>query len=135
MRPVEDLLARMTMEAPVTVYDLGCGDGRVTRLLATHWLEARIIGVDNSANMLDAARKVLPDVIWIEADIAHWTPDVPAQVVFVNVLLQWLSGHESFLPRLMDMVTPGGVLAAQDVSQSSQAVPRLHARRGGGALA
>jgi trans-aconitate 2-methyltransferase len=113
MRPVEDLLARMTMAAPATVYDLGCGDGRVTRLLASHWPEARITGVDNSANMLDAARKVLPDVTWVEADIAHWTPDAPAQAVFANASLQWLSGHESLLPQLMDMVAPGGVLAVQ----------------------
>ena len=113
MRPVEDLLARLTMAAPATVYDLGCGDGRVTRLLANHWPGARITGVDNSANMLDAARKVLPDVTWIEADIAHWTPDAPAQVVFANASLQWLTGHDSLLPRLMDMVAPGGVLTVQ----------------------
>jgi trans-aconitate methyltransferase len=101
------------MAAPATVYDLGCGDGRVTRLLANHWPGARITGVDNSANMLDAARKVLPDVTWIEADIAHWTPDAPAQVVFANASLQWLTGHDSLLPRLMDMVAPGGVLTVQ----------------------
>lgn len=113
MRPVEDLLARLTITAPATVYDLGCGDGRVTRLLADHWPEARITGVDNSANMLEAARKVLPDVTWIEADIADWAPDKPAQAVFANASLQWLTGHETLLPRLMDMVASGGVLAVQ----------------------
>ena len=33
MRPVADLLARITLDAPEAIYDLGCGDGRVLFLL------------------------------------------------------------------------------------------------------
>ena len=69
MRPVEDLLARLPVEAPATVCDLGCGDGRVTRLLAERWPGARITGVDNSAGMLAAARDLLPDLNWVEAEV------------------------------------------------------------------
>jgi trans-aconitate 2-methyltransferase len=113
MRPVEDLLSRMAGYAPSTVYDLGCGDGRVTRLLAERWPAARITGIDNSTTMLAAAREVLPDVTWIEADIGAWDPDKPADAVFANASLQWLGGHDQLLPRLMDMVAPGEVLAVQ----------------------
>ena len=113
MRPVEDLLARLPVEAPATVYDLGCGDGRVTRLLAERWPGARITGVDNSAGMLAAARDLLPDVNWVEADIADWTSEAPADVVIANASLQWLTGHDALFPRLMAQVAPGGVLAAQ----------------------
>ena len=41
MRPVADLLARITLDAPEAIYDLGCGDGRVTRLLADRWPDRR----------------------------------------------------------------------------------------------
>ena len=51
-RPAMDLLARVTVEAPKTVYDLGCGAGNVTRLLAKCWPDARVVGVDDSAEML-----------------------------------------------------------------------------------
>ena len=116
MRPVDDLLARLPVDAPGTVYDLGCGDGRVTRLLAERWPGARITGVDSSAAMLDAARTLLPGVTWIEADIADWAPAAsgePADLVFANASLQWLAGHDDLLPGLMDLVAPGGALAVQ----------------------
>ena len=113
MRPVEDLLSRMAGYSPSTVYDLVCGDGRVTRLLAEQWPAARITGVDNSTTMLAAARKVLPDATWVEADIGDWAPDKLADAVFANSSLQWLGDHDALLPRLMAMVAPGGVLAVQ----------------------
>lgn len=116
MRPVDDLLARLPGDAPASVYDLGCGDGRVTRLLAERWPGARITGVDSSAAMLDAARTLLPAVTWVEADIADWVSAArgePADVVFANASLQWLDDHRFLFPGLMDLVAPGGALAVQ----------------------
>jgi len=39
--------------APARVYDLGCGPGEVTRLMAERWPAAKITGLDNDKNMLD----------------------------------------------------------------------------------
>src|SRR5687767_6734795 len=55
LRPALDLLQRIDAEAPGTVYDLGAGAGNVTRLIAARWPEARIVGVDSSAEMLAKA--------------------------------------------------------------------------------
>ena len=63
--------------------------------------------------MLAAARQVLPEVTWAEADIGDWAPAAPADAVFANASPQRLSGHDTLLPRLMDLVAPGGVLAVQ----------------------
>ncbi len=52
LRPAIDLLARVDSERLETVFDLGCGPGNATRLLAERWPQARITGVDNSAAML-----------------------------------------------------------------------------------
>ena len=48
LRPADDLLARVTLEAPRDIVDLGCGTGTVTALLQARWPKARIVGVDNS---------------------------------------------------------------------------------------
>ena len=113
MRPVDDLVARPAADAPARVYDLGCGDGRVTRLLAERWPEALISGIDSSPEMLEAARTLLPGVTWVEADIAAWSPGVSADLVFANASLQWLAGHGELLPGLMALVATGGTLAVQ----------------------
>ena len=60
LRPALDLLARIPLAAPDTIVDLGCGAGNVTALLAERWPRARIIGVDNSKEMLAQARASRP---------------------------------------------------------------------------
>jgi len=116
LRPVRDLVDRIPLAAPATVYDLGCGDGRATRLLTERWPEAAIVGLDSSPSMLAAAAD--RSVAWRHGDIAEWRPASPADLVFSNAALHWLDDHESLFPRLMAGLAPGGVLAVQ--------VPRNH---------
>ena len=70
--------------------------------------------------MLAAARAGAPGdaagddgIEWIEADIAHWQPAEPADVVFSNAALHWLPGHAGLFARLAAALAPGGVLAVQ----------------------
>lgn len=112
-RPAIDLLARVRHESPGTVFDLGCGPGNTTRLLRERWPAARLAGVDGSADMLERARLELPDVEWLQADLATWRPAAPADVLFSNATFQWLGDHARLFPALMGAVAPGGVLAVQ----------------------
>src|SRR5262245_48263896 len=92
LRPALDLMARIPVPAPRTIIDLGCGAGNVTRLLAERWPQARVIGVDNSAAMLAAARAATEGDArheWVEADLAHWRPASAADIVFSNAALHW----------------------------------------------
>ena len=113
LRPALDLLARIPEIGPRTLYDLGCGPGNITRLLAERWPAARVIGVDSSADMLEKARAEAPGVEFVQADLNHWSPPRPAELVFSNATMQWLNDHETLFPRLMSFVAPGGVLAVQ----------------------
>lgn len=116
LRPALDLLARISLAAPDTIVDLGCGAGNVTALLAERWPRARITGVDNSKPMLATARASVGGGArheWIEADIASWTPSQPVDVVYSNAALHWQDDHERLFPRIFGWVAPGGVLAVQ----------------------
>ena len=62
LQPAIDLLARIPLEAPQTVVDLGCGPGNVTPLLKQRWPNAKVIGLDNSDEMLDQAQSAVPEV-------------------------------------------------------------------------
>ena len=112
-RPAYDLLARVPLEQPRRVADLGCGPGNSTALLRARWPDAEIDAIDFAPEMLADARKSGVDARFIQADIAQWTPDAPYDVIYSNAALQWLGNHESLLPRLVSLVRPGGVLAVQ----------------------
>lgn len=112
-RPAVDLLSRVTVAEPELVYDLGCGPGNSTAVLRHRWPAARIVGVDNSPEMLEEARVSGPKADWVEADIQSWEPTEPAQLVFSNSTLQWLAPHEDVMPMVASWVAPGGQLAVQ----------------------
>ncbi len=52
---------------PATVLDAGCGTGRVAIELARRGIE--VVGVDVDPSMLATARRLAPDLEWIEADL------------------------------------------------------------------
>lgn len=119
LRPALDLLARIDHQGPRSVWDLGCGAGGPTAVLADRWPDATVRGVDSSPDMLDRAKAAYSDIEWIRGDIEDWTSPVPADVVFSNAAIHWLDDHASLLPRLLQQLAPGGVLAIQ--------MPRNHA--------
>ena len=113
LRPALDLIARIPIEHPSTVVDLGCGTGNVTRLLRSRWPDASITGVDGSPQMLAEARKTQADIGWEEIDVAGWNPPAKFDLVFSNAALHWLDEHPALFARLCGNVGGGGVLAVQ----------------------
>ena len=113
LRPALDLLARVPLDAPQALVDLGCGAGNVTQFIEARWPQAQVTGVDSSAEMLVKARAALPAVTWIESEIAAWCPAAPVDLIYSNAALHWLPAHEELLSGLMQHLKPGGVLAVQ----------------------
>jgi trans-aconitate 2-methyltransferase len=113
LRPAIDLLGRIALDQPGHVYDLGCGAGSVTALLRNRWPRANIVGVDNSAAMLEKAAKALPDVRWQQESLDHWQAGTPADLIYSNAALHWLPDHERLFPQLINSLKGGGVLAVQ----------------------
>src|SRR6185369_16174332 len=83
-RAARDLLAHVPVTEARHVVDIGCGPGNSTELLAERWPNARITGIDTSADMLRQARLRLPNQTFIEANISHWSPAAGTDVLFAN---------------------------------------------------
>ena len=137
-RPFFDLLSRVGADDPGFVADLGCGPGNLTAVLAARWPGARVLGVDSSPEMIEAARAELaaPEakaaggaaaqaaglgvaavpagrLEFRLADIRTWQPEQPVDVITCNAVLQWIPGHRELLTSWVGWLAPGGWLAFQ----------------------
>ncbi|MGN7248100.1 methyltransferase domain-containing protein [Janibacter anophelis] len=118
VRPFADLVARIGATDPQLVVDLGCGNGRPALTLAERWPQARIVGIDSSTEMLDAARTLdtASRVEWVEADLAEWDISSLGQapdVIVSNAALQWVPRHLPLIDTWVEALAPGGWFALQ----------------------
>lgn len=119
-RPFKDLLSRVPAERPRHIADLGCGPGNATALLCLRWPGASVLGVDSSAQMIEAATATAgadPGLVgagrlrFEQADLRAWQPAQPVDVLITNAALQWVPGHLGVLPALLGHLAPGGWFA------------------------
>jgi trans-aconitate 2-methyltransferase len=132
-RPPRDLLAQVPLAAARRLIDLGCGPGNSTELLVRRYPQAEVVGVDSSPAMLARARERLPEVTFVEGDLARWSPPERTDLLFANAAFQWVPDHPAVLRRLLESLPTGGVLAVQmpdNTGEPALALMREVARRG-----
>jgi trans-aconitate 2-methyltransferase len=112
-RPFFDLLARVDAVKPRTVVDLGCGPGTLTASLAERWPDATVIGLDSSAEMIDAARGLGSGARFDVADVRDFHPQAEVDVVVANAVLQWVPGHDALLESWATELHAGAWIAFQ----------------------
>ena len=119
MRPALDLMGRLDPanagRPGHAIYDLGCGAGNISRILAERFPGAPVVGIDSSEQMLEKARSQTADprVSFAKGDLAHFKPDAPPSMLYSNAAYQWLPGHIDMFPGLMKLLPSGGQLAIQ----------------------
>ncbi len=112
-RPARDLLQAVPTVRVKAAADLGCGPGNSTDLVAARFPDASIVGVDNSPEMLEAARQRLPHIRFQLSSIEEWSEAGPWDLIYANAALQWVPDHQTLLPALAARLAPGGSLAVQ----------------------
>lgn len=98
---------------PRTVLDAGCGTGRVAIELARRGID--VVGVDVDAGMLDVARRLAPELEWIERDLATLDLGRTFDVVVMagNVMVFVRPGTEAdVVSHVAAHLAPGGALVA-----------------------
>lgn len=113
-QPSRDLAARLS-GSPAKALDVGCGPGNSTQVVAERFPGAKVVGIDFSPNMVETARKEHPALEFFQCDVSKPMDHLPHDfdLVFSNACLQWVPDHPTLLPRLMELLKPGGVLAVQ----------------------
>ena len=119
--PFLEILERLKLGGAERIVDLGCGSGENTLELARRSAGGRVLGLDSSPAMIDAARELLgrsaPElrerVSFTVGDIREFQADGEYTVVFSNAALQWVSGHRGIFTALCRALAPGGRLVVQ----------------------
>lgn len=113
-QPAKDLAARLE-RCPIQALDVGCGPGNSTQVVASRFPDAEVIGIDSSANMIEAAGNEHPQLKFLRCDVSQELGSLPHgfDLVFSNACIQWVPDHHKLLPELMGLLKPGGTLAVQ----------------------
>jgi len=127
-QPFHDLADLLEPVPSPAVADLGCGDGRLTVVLAERLGAASTVGVDSSPAMIGAAAARATDRARFEiGDIGDVDQDAAYDVVFANASLQWVPDHGRVLARWAHSLRPGGQLAVQVPANADHPAHRLAA--------
>lgn len=116
-RPFLDLLDLLPPGIGGSLVDLGCGDGRLTRLAAQRVGAEEVLGVDQSEAMIDAAHGEDDegtdiDYTWELGELSGViNSDMQWKLVLSNASLQFIPDHETVFPQLLKRVAPGGWIA------------------------
>lgn len=110
-QPALDLANRVRSCQAKTVVDIGCGPGNSTAVLKDVFPQAKILGIDNSANMISKAKTQHSGLDFQVCSAEDLTGSY--DLLFSNACLQWIPNHETLIPQLMGKLTEHGVLAVQ----------------------
>ena len=119
LRPALDLMGRLDPANGArpghAVYDLGCGAGNITRILADRFPSSVVIGIDSSDDMLAKARTQTPDprITFERGDLSRFSPSTSPSILYSNAAYHWLEGHIDLFPGLLKLLPSGGQLAIQ----------------------
>jgi trans-aconitate 2-methyltransferase len=114
-QPFFDLLTLIEPVPEMYVVDLGCGTGKLTRLLHNTLQAPNTTGIDRSDRMLAVARSngVLAGLRFELGEIEAFSAEGEYDLIFSNAVFQWVRDHESLVSRLFSALKPGGQLAFQ----------------------
>jgi len=97
-----DVIAKLELKGTESVLGIGCGDGKVTALLASRLPSGEVIGIDSSAGMVNRARETFPgtaypNISFLCMDARDIRFSERFDLVFSSAALHWAQDHPGML--------------------------------------
>ncbi|MDA8359471.1 MAG: class I SAM-dependent methyltransferase, partial [Actinomycetota bacterium] len=125
----EELLAQAVARPPALAYDLGCGPGHTTRLVAKATGATLTVGLERSEAHLVRARAGAPDgvrfVAWDVGDLPF--PAGPADLAYARLLLAHLEDPVTVASSWATQLNVGGLLVIDELEWIATDHPVLQA--------
>ena len=135
----QELVPKLKLATNECLLDIGCGDGKVTAVLAKCLSKGEAVGIDSSEEMISLAcrsfsKNDYPNLSFVRMDARKLTFKDQFDVIFSNAALHWVIDHRSMLKRVEKCLRrPGRVLFQMGGKGNAQdifSVLGLHAGRG-----
>jgi trans-aconitate 2-methyltransferase len=98
----QELIGKLHLNGEESVIDIGCGDGKVTALIASYLKNGNVIGIDSSPDMIALAQMNFPplkypNLSFVLLDATKLNFDNQFDVAFSNAALHWVKDQISVL--------------------------------------
>jgi trans-aconitate 2-methyltransferase len=109
------VVERLALTGDETVLDAGAGTGRVTDMVLARLPRGRVIAVDGSAAMADAARDRLPAdrTTVICSDLLELALPEPVDAIVSTATFHWILDHDALFARMRGLLRADGQFVAQ----------------------
>lgn len=107
----QNLMKLLSLSGNESILDLGCGDGRLTWQLSQLVPHGKILGIDASAGMIQAAKqREEGNLSFRQMDINAMDFSEEFDVIFSNAALHWILDHRKLLAASYRALKPEGKL-------------------------
>jgi len=107
------ILAHLALKGDETILDVGCGDGKITAQIAHAVPRGRVVGIDNSAEMIAFAQQTFPADVLVNlrfqlADARSLPFVAEFDLVLSFTCLHWVIDHRPVLVGIQQALRSGG---------------------------
>ena len=116
----ESLLPMIPVNPKQSILDIGCGTGTLTAMLGKKG--GRVVGIDSSADMIEEARKLHPEIEFQTKDALNLEYQGEWDVIFSNAVFHWIRDQKKLLEQVSQALRPGGLLVCEFGAEGNIAV-------------
>lgn len=114
----EELIGKATLSGNERILDIGCGDGKITALLAKKVRNGSVLGIDSSHEMIRLSQSLFPmdqqsNLEFRQMDAREIDLPPEFDFVFSNAALHWVVDHASMLKRIATCMKSSGKMLLQ----------------------
>jgi trans-aconitate methyltransferase len=84
----EEVVRLLNPQKTEMILDIGCGTGELTKMISEKC--GKVIGIDNSNEMIQSALKKYPEISFIHADAKNFQLNDEFDAIFSNAVLHWI---------------------------------------------